>query len=122
VASQISESTSVDGDEPVESGQPMEPSQSPGQSASETVAMAASAVAMLEVLLEGLKTGTRTWADWDESLEDTPNRTELAISRCEAELVIAREELRALIRSTGADEAPPSDLPEAQDPKSATRR
>jgi len=84
--------------------------------------MAASAVAMLEVLLEGLKAGTRSWADWDVSLEDMPNRTEVAISRCEAELVRAREELRALIRSTGADEAPLSELPKAQDRQSATWR
>ena len=122
MASQISESTSVDGDEPVDSGQPVGPSQSPGQSASETVAMAASAVAMLEVLLEGLRAGTRTWADWDESLEDTPNRTQVAISWCEAELVRAREELRALTRSTGADEAPLNELPQAQDGQRTARR
>jgi hypothetical protein len=99
----------VDGDDLLESGLPAEPSLSPGLSASETVAMAASAVAMLEVLLEGLKAGTRTWAEWDESLEDTPNRNEIAVSRCEAELARAREDLRALTRS-GAEEAPGAEL------------
>jgi hypothetical protein len=99
----------VDGDDLLESGLPAEPSLSPGLSTSETVAMAASAVAMLEVLLEGLKAGTRTWAEWDESLEDTPNRNEIAISRCEAELARAREDLRALTRS-GAEEAPGTEL------------
>jgi hypothetical protein len=112
------ESTSVDGEHLAESGLPVEPSQSPGQH----VAMAASAVAMLEVLLEGLKAGTRTWAEWDESLADTPSRTEVAISRCEAELARAREELRALARTAGADEAPGTALQEARDPQHATRR
>ena len=93
----------------------MEPSQSPGLSASESVAMAASAVAMLEVLLEGLRAGTRTWAEWDESLADMPDRTEVAIRRCEAELARAREELRSLTRPANADEAPGTELPEARD-------
>jgi hypothetical protein len=104
----------VDGEDLVESGLPVEPSQSPGLGASEAVAMAASAVAILEVLLEGLKAGTRTWAEWDESLADTPNRTEVAIDRCEAELGRAREELRALTRSAGADEPPGTELPRAR--------
>jgi len=63
--------------------------------------MAASAVAWLEVLLEGLRNGTRTWADWDEDLEDLedlPDRTQIAIRRCEAELARAHENLRALTR------------------------
>ena len=68
--------------------------------------MAASAVAWLEVLLEGLKNGTRTWAEWDESLEDGPDRAQVAISRCEAELARARDDLRTLTRSADADEAP----------------
>lgn len=66
--------------------------------------MAASAVAWLEVLLEGLRSGTRTWAEWDESLEGLPDRTEVAISRCEAELARAREDLRALTRSSEGSE------------------
>jgi hypothetical protein len=66
--------------------------------------MAASAVAWLEVLLEGLRNGTRTWADWDEDLEDVPDRTQIAISRCEAELARARENLRALNRAQGSGE------------------
>ena len=93
----------------------MEPSQSPGVTASESVAMAASAVAMLEVLLEGLRAGTRTWAEWDESLADMPDRTEVAIRRCEAELARAREELRSLTRPANADEAPGTELPKARD-------
>jgi hypothetical protein len=66
---------------------------------SEEVAMAASAVAWLEVLLEGLRSGTHSWAAWDASLDDTPDRTEIAISQCEAELARARERLRALNQS-----------------------
>jgi hypothetical protein len=104
----------VDGDNLAESGLPVEPSQSHGLSASEKVAMAASAVAMLEVLLEGLKAGTRSWADWDESLADIPNRTDVAIGRCEAELARARAELRALTRSAGADEVPGTELRQAR--------
>ena len=119
-ASRICESTSVDGDDLAESDLPVEPSKGSGLSASECVAMAASAVAMLEVLLEGLKAGTRTWAEWDESLADTPDRTEVAISRCEAELARAREELRALTRPEGADKAPATELPEAHDRQHAT--
>jgi hypothetical protein len=77
--------------------------------------MAASAVAWLEVLLEGLKNGTRTWAEWDESLAETPGRTQVAISRCEAELARAREELRAATRSADADKAPSTELEQARD-------
>jgi hypothetical protein len=66
--------------------------------------MAASAVAWLEVLLEGLRNGSRTWADWDEDLEDMPDRTQIAIRRCEAELARAREHLRALTRTQGSGE------------------
>jgi hypothetical protein len=77
--------------------------------------MAASAVAWLEVLLEGLKNGTRTWAEWDESLADTPCRTQVAISRCEAELARAREELRAASRSADPDQTPSPDLQQAHD-------
>jgi hypothetical protein len=84
--------------------------------------MAASAVAWLEVLLEGLKEGTRTWADWDESLEDTPDRTEVAIERCEAELARARENLRAFTRSADADKGPYTELPRAQDQRQVTWR
>ena len=84
--------------------------------------MAASAVAWLEVLLEGLRNGTRTWAEWDESLEDTPDRTQMAISRCEAELARAREDLRALTRSADADEAPGTELHKARDRRHAAWR
>jgi hypothetical protein len=77
--------------------------------------MAASAVAWLEVLLEGLKNGTRTWAEWDESLADTPRRTQVAISRCEAELARAREELLAASRSADADKTPGTELQQARD-------
>jgi hypothetical protein len=76
--------------------------------------MAASAVAWLEVLLEGLKTGTRTWAEWDESLADTPHRTQIAISGCEAELARARDELRAATRSAEADKPPTTELQKAR--------
>jgi hypothetical protein len=77
--------------------------------------MAASAVAWLEVLLEDLKNGTRTWAEWDESLADTPGRTQVAISRCEAELARAREELRAATRSADVDKPPSTELQQARD-------
>jgi hypothetical protein len=112
--SRIYESTSVDGDNLAESGPPAEPSQSPGLSVNENVAMAASVVAMLEVMLEGLKSGTRSWADWDESLADTPNRSDVAVSRGEADLARARAELRALTRSAGADEVPGTELQTAR--------
>ncbi len=110
----IHESTSVDGDDLVDPNMPAGPSGNPDLSASEKVAIAASAVAWLEVMLEGLRNGTRTWADWDESLEETPDRSEVAISRCEAELAKAREDLRALTRPGGADTAPGAELQRAQ--------
>jgi hypothetical protein len=62
----------------------------------ERVAVAAAEVAWLEVLCQGLKDGTRSWAEWDESLGGEPDRAEIAISRCEAALERAREELRSL--------------------------
>lgn len=65
----------------------------------EQVAVAAAEVAWLEVLCQGLKDGTRSWAEWDESLGDRPDRAEIAISRCEAALEQARQELRALTQS-----------------------
>jgi len=89
---------------------------------SEEVAIAASAVAWLEVLLEGLRNGTRTWAEWDESLADTPDRTQVAINRCEAELARAREELRAATRSADADKSPSAELPKVRDRRQATSR
>jgi hypothetical protein len=112
----------VDGDDLVEPGPPAEPPQSSGLSNSEEVAIAASAVAWLEVLLEGLKNGTRTWAEWDESLADMPQRTQVAISRCEAELARAREKLRAATRSADADKSPSSELHGARDHRQATWR
>jgi hypothetical protein len=121
-ASRINETTSVDGNDLVEPGLPTEPSQSSDLSASEEVAMAASAVAWLEVLLEGLKNGSRTWADWDESLEDAPNRSEVAITRCEAELARARENLRALTRSADSDKASHTELPTTLDQQRAAWR
>ncbi len=72
--------------------------------------MAASAVAWLEVLLEGLSSGTKSWAAWDASLDDTPDRTEIAISRCGAELARARERLRALNQSGQTGRAPGTEL------------
>jgi hypothetical protein len=62
----------------------------------EKVAVAAAEVAWLEVLCQGLKDGTRGWAEWDESLDGIPDSTGIAISRCEAALELAREELRWL--------------------------
>jgi hypothetical protein len=82
--------------------------------------MAASAVAWLEVLLEGLRNGTRSWAEWDESLEDTPDRMQVATSRCEAELARAREELRALTRQGAGDEAAASELRQVRGRQFAT--
>jgi len=84
--------------------------------------MAASAVAWLEVLLEGLRNGTRTWDEWDESLADTPDRTQVAISRCEAELARAREELRAATRPADADKEPNTELDKAHGRRQATWR
>jgi hypothetical protein len=65
-------------------------------SSDERVAVAAAEVAWLEVLCQGLKDGTRSWAEWDESLGGEPDRAEIAISRCEAALERAHEELRSL--------------------------
>jgi hypothetical protein len=78
----------------------------PGRNLSkdEKVAVAAAEVAWLEVLCQGLKDGTRSWAEWDESLGGEPDRAEIAISRCEAALERAREALRALTRSGGSDQ------------------
>ena len=100
----------MDGDDSLKPWLPVEPSQGPGLSASEKVATAASTVAWLEVLLEGLRDGTRTWAEWDESLEDWPDRTEVAINRCETALTRAHEDLRALTRSAETDMASGSEL------------
>jgi hypothetical protein len=77
----------------------------PGRNLSndEKVAVAAAEVAWLEVLCQGLKDGTRSWADWDESLGGEPDRTEIAISRCEVALERAREVLRALTQSGKSD-------------------
>jgi hypothetical protein len=118
--SRINESTSVDADDLAEPALPAGLSPSSGLSAGEKVAMAASAVAWLEVLLEGLKNGTRTWAEWDESLEDGPGRAQVAISRCEAELARARDDLRTLTRSADADEAPGTELRKTRDRQPAT--
>lgn len=78
----------------------------PGQSLSndEKVAMAAAEVAWLEVLCQGLKDGTRSWAEWDESLGGRADGTEIAIGRCEAALEQAREELRALTQSGDSEQ------------------
>lgn len=103
----------MDTDDSVEPGRPAEPSRNYDLSADEEVATAAAAVAWLEVLLEGLRNGTRTWAEWDESMEDTPDRTEVAIDRCGAALARAREHLRALTRSGEDDEEPPTELQRA---------
>ena len=65
----------------------------------EQLTVAAAEVAWLEVLCQGLKDGTRSWAEWDESLGDRPDGAEIAASRCEAALERAREELRALTQS-----------------------
>lgn len=67
----------------------------------EEVAVAAAEVAWLEVLCQGLRDGTRSWAEWDESLDGIPDGTQIAISRCEAALDQAREKLRALTQSGG---------------------
>ena len=69
----------------------------------EQVAVAAAQVAWLEVLCQGLKDGTRSWAEWDESLGDRPDRAEIAVSRCEAALEQAREELRVLTQSAESE-------------------
>jgi hypothetical protein len=69
----------------------------------EQVAVAAAEVAWLEVLCQGLKAGTRSWAEWDESLGDVPDLAEVATSRCEAALYQAREELRTLTQSAESD-------------------
>lgn len=78
----------------------------PGQNLSnaEKVAVAAAEVAWLEVLCQGLNDGTRSWAEWDDSLGGNPDRAEIAISRCEAALERAREDLRALTQSGETDQ------------------
>ena len=65
----------------------------------EKVAVAAAEVAWLEVMCQGLKDGTRSWAEWDESLADRPDRAEIAISRCDSALEQAREALRVLTQA-----------------------
>ena len=70
----------------------------------ERVAVAAAEVAWLEVMCQGLKDGSRSWAEWDESLADRPDRAEIAVSRCEAVLEQAREELRALTQSSDSEQ------------------
>jgi hypothetical protein len=78
----------------------------PGRSLSddEKLAVAAAEVAWLEVLCQGLKDGTRSWAEWDDSLGGEPDRAEIAISRCEAALERARQALRALTQSGESDQ------------------
>ena len=75
----------------------------PSLSSDEKVAVAAAEVAWLEVLCQGLKDGTRSWAEWDESLGGEPDRAEIAISRCEAALERARAELRGLTQHGDGD-------------------
>jgi hypothetical protein len=75
----------------------------PNLSHDEQVAVAAAEVAWLEVLCQGLRDGTRSLAEWDESLGDTPDHAEIAISRCEAALEQARAELRALTQSAESE-------------------
>jgi hypothetical protein len=82
--------------------------------------MAASAAAWLEVLLDGLRNGTRTWAEWDESLEDTPDRTEVAINQCEVALARAREDLRRLTGPAEADKTSGTELRRARDHQDTT--
>jgi hypothetical protein len=84
------------------SGEPVTPG--PNLSNDEKVAVAAAEVAWLEVLCQGLKDGTRSWAEWDESLDGEPGRAEIAIRRCEAALERAREELRALTQPGDSDQ------------------
>jgi len=55
-------------------------------------------------MCQGLKDGSRSWAEWDESLADRPDRAEIAVSRCEAVLEQAREELRALTQSSDSEQ------------------
>lgn len=73
-------------------------------SSDEKVAVAAAEVAWLEVLCQGLKDGTRSWAEWDESLGGEPDRAEIAISRCEAALERAHEALRSLSQPGDGDQ------------------
>jgi hypothetical protein len=70
----------------------------------EKVAVAAAEVAWLEVMCRGLKDGTRSWAEWDESLADRRDRAEIAVSRCESALEQAREALRALTQSGDSEQ------------------
>ncbi len=75
----------------------------PNLGSDEKVAVAAAEVAWLEVLCQGLKDGTRSWAEWDDSLGGEPDRAEIAISRCEAALERARDQLRALKQHENGD-------------------
>jgi hypothetical protein len=84
------------------SHEPVTPGRNVGND--EKVAVAAAEVAWLEVLCQGLKDGTRSWTEWDESLGGEPDRTEIAITRCEVALERAREVLRGLTRSGDSDQ------------------
>jgi hypothetical protein len=97
----IMEQDGADGLQPA-SQDPLIPG--PSLSNDEKVAVAAAEVAWLEVLCQGLKDGTRSWAEWDESLGGEPDRAEIAISRCEAALERARAELRALTQPRDSDQ------------------
>jgi hypothetical protein len=97
----IVEQDGADGVQPA-SQEPVTPG--PNLSNDEKVAVAAAEVAWLEVLCQGLKDGTRSWAEWDESLSGEPDRAEIAIGRCEAALERARQELRALTEAGDSDQ------------------
>lgn len=96
----IMEQDAADAGQPA-SQQPVTPGRNLGSD--EKVAVAAAEVAWLEVLCQGLKDGTRSWAEWDESLGSEPDRAEIAISRCEAALERARGELRSLTQPGHSD-------------------
>jgi hypothetical protein len=97
----IMEQDGADGVQPA-SPEPVTPGQN--LSNDEKVAVAAAEVAWLEVLCQGLKDGTRSWAEWDESLSGEPDRAEIAISRCEEALERAREELRSVSQPRDNDQ------------------
>lgn len=92
-----------DGADAVRPGRQEPVTPGPNLTNDEKVAVAAAEVAWLEVLCQGLKDGTRSWAEWDESLGGESDRAEIAISRCEAALERARQELRALTQSGDSD-------------------
>ena len=67
----------------------------------EKISRAACEVAWLEALHDGLANGTVHWSAWRDDLL-CPNRAEVAIDECWHALMLAKEDLAALLRERAA--------------------